>query len=842
MIELKNVSKTYTSRKSKNTKALNDISLTLNDNGMTFILGKSGSGKSTLLNILGGLDKYDSGEMIIMGKSTKTFTQKDYDSYRNTYVGFIFQEFNILEDYDVSENIKLALQLQQKEVNEKELEALLSKLELSELTKRKVNELSGGQKQRVAIARALVKKPKIILADEPTGNLDSKTGRQVIELLKEISKETLVVVVSHDEEYANKYGDRILEIKDGQIINDSNEIKINSNNNDYYKIIKSHLPLKDSFKLGFGSLKHKKIKLFFTILLTIITLGFLSCIDTLSSYNFSETHAQTLVENNEQFIQIEKKHIMLDEFNTYFDTLLPFDEESKKEVKNKLGKNLYDVYHVYIYNEPSSNSNILHIQEDAENYYYENPAEIVVTNDINKILKDEIIGSNPKNKDEIVISNYLANKIIKNGIEVHETVYKDEFKESKIYFPKTYQEILDNKYTYYFGDKAKIKIVGIINYDLTDNTPEYIDNVLLKSYVNSDFIDNIIVPSTKTLKTIYELEALTNDNINLEYLNSASILNHEIEYYNGFEWIKSRELKDNEIIVSMQQLVRMDANYFEELNKYINNSSGDYTILEKKFTANYINNQNIIGKSVNLKIYYSKYLNDVVDEFKDLKIVGVVLNDKVCESNNTQVQDCIYYDNNYISGNVLESYIGKSFDKSSVLIPMTDKKEIKEATDMFPVLSELAIKSTYSERLYSEKLILDAMKTLATYVGIVFLAFTIFLISNFMFTSLSYRKKEIGILRALGSRNLDIVKILLWEAFTLSIISATIASILLVIVSNLMNKFILSQVDMLTVPFVVGIRQFLVIYLLVFMVTIISSLLPILKISKMKPIDAILNK
>ena len=247
----------------------------------------------------------------------------------------------------------------------------------------------------------------------------------------------------------------------------------------------------------------------------------------------------------------------------------------------------------------------------------------------------------------------------------------------------------------------------------------------------------------------------------------------------------------------MQQLVRMDANYFEELNKYINNSSGDYTILEKKFTANYINNQNIIGKSVNLKIYYSKYLNDVVDEFKDLKIVGVVLNDKVCESNNTQVQDCIYYDNNYISGNVLESYIGKSFDKSSVLIPMTDKKEIKEATDMFPVLSELAIKSTYSERLYSEKLILDAMKTLATYVGIVFLAFTIFLISNFMFTSLSYRKKEIGILRALGSRNLDIVKIFLWEAFTLSIISATIASILLVIVSNLMNKFILSQVSVI---------------------------------------------
>ena len=187
MIELKNVSKTYKSKKGNNTKALDNVTLKFDNAGMTFILGKSGSGKSTLLNIIGGLDKYDSGDMSILGKSSKDFTQADFDSYRNTYIGFVFQEFNIL----------------------------LEKLELKDLKHRKVNELSGGQKQRVAIARALIKNPKVILADEPTGNLDSTTGKQVMDLLKEISKEKLVIIVSHDKESANTYGDRIIEIKDG---------------------------------------------------------------------------------------------------------------------------------------------------------------------------------------------------------------------------------------------------------------------------------------------------------------------------------------------------------------------------------------------------------------------------------------------------------------------------------------------------------------------------------------------------------------------------------------------------------------------------------------------------
>ena len=165
MIELKNVVKKYKSKKGHTTTALNNISIKFDNKGMTFILGKSGSGKSTMLNVIGGLDKYDSGDIIILGKSTKNFRKADFDSYRNTYVGFVFQEFNILEDYNVYENIVLALQLQKKDIDKNKIDELLEKLELKNLKTRKVNELSGGQKQRVAIARALIKDPKIILAD-----------------------------------------------------------------------------------------------------------------------------------------------------------------------------------------------------------------------------------------------------------------------------------------------------------------------------------------------------------------------------------------------------------------------------------------------------------------------------------------------------------------------------------------------------------------------------------------------------------------------------------------------------------------------------------------------------
>lgn len=201
-------------------RAIDDVSVRFGEKGMVFLLGKSGSGKSTLLNLCGGLDSPDSGEIIIKGRSSKDFSRSDFDSYRNTFVGFIFQEYNILNEFSVEDNIALALELQGKNKNKEQVRAILEQVELEDFAKRKPNTLSGGQKQRVAIARALVKNPEIIMADEPTGALDSNTGKQVFDTLKKLSKDKLVIVVSHDREFAKIYGDRIIELKDGKIISD----------------------------------------------------------------------------------------------------------------------------------------------------------------------------------------------------------------------------------------------------------------------------------------------------------------------------------------------------------------------------------------------------------------------------------------------------------------------------------------------------------------------------------------------------------------------------------------------------------------------------------------------
>ncbi len=220
MLEIRNITKVYRSKTGESVKALDNVSIQFPESGMVFLLGKSGSGKSTLLNVIGGLDSADSGEFVIMGKSSKDFVGSDFDAYRNTFIGFIFQEYNILDDFTVGANIGLALELQGKKATDEAINGILAQVDLLNYARRKPNELSGGQKQRVAIARALVKEPQIIMADEPTGALDSNTGKQIFDTLKELSKSKLVLVVSHDRDFAERYADRIIELSDGRVIED----------------------------------------------------------------------------------------------------------------------------------------------------------------------------------------------------------------------------------------------------------------------------------------------------------------------------------------------------------------------------------------------------------------------------------------------------------------------------------------------------------------------------------------------------------------------------------------------------------------------------------------------
>ncbi len=219
MLQLQNITKIYKSGRRGECRALDSVSFDLPERGMVFVLGKSGSGKSTMLNILGGLDSATSGELLIDGNLFSRFTPAEQDNYRNQYVGFIFQDFCLIDGLTVTDNVRLSLDLLGQE-NDEKVNKLIGEVGLETERHRYPRELSGGQCQRVAIARALVKSPRVLLADEPTGNLDSKTAKQIISLLKELSKDRLVVVVSHNVSDAENYADRIIELADGKIIRD----------------------------------------------------------------------------------------------------------------------------------------------------------------------------------------------------------------------------------------------------------------------------------------------------------------------------------------------------------------------------------------------------------------------------------------------------------------------------------------------------------------------------------------------------------------------------------------------------------------------------------------------
>ena len=217
MLEIKNLSKLYISKKKKHVLALDDISFTLPDKGLVFIIGKSGSGKSTLLNLISGLDSITNGDIIADGNSLAKMSRRGFEKYMSSYIGFIFQDYHLLDEFTVYQNVQLAQDISNTKNNPIEV---LNMVGLEDMAKRYPRELSGGQKQRVAIARALVKNPHVILADEPTGNLDIKSTKQVLDILKEISKERLVIIVSHNLKDADLYADRIIELREGKIISD----------------------------------------------------------------------------------------------------------------------------------------------------------------------------------------------------------------------------------------------------------------------------------------------------------------------------------------------------------------------------------------------------------------------------------------------------------------------------------------------------------------------------------------------------------------------------------------------------------------------------------------------
>ncbi len=347
MLELKNVKKSFKTGDFVQ-QALKGINLNFGDKEFVAILGSSGSGKTTLLNIIGGLDHYDSGDLIIKGKSTKKFKEKDWDAYRNNSIGFIFQSYNLIGHISVLGNIELSMTLSGVSSKEKKQRAMevLEKVGLKEHAHKKPNQLSGGQMQRVAIARALVNNPEIILADEPTGALDSTTSVQIMELIKNIAKDKLVIMVTHNPELAEKYATRIVEVKDGLVINDTNNEKEQGNSQQEYKLKKTSMGFFTALKLSFTNIWTKKGRTLLTAFASSIGIIGIALILSLSNgfdIQIDEFQKNTL---SQMPIAISQVAMNMDE-ESFAEMTISSENEEKEIDESKIypQKQLEDITH-----------------------------------------------------------------------------------------------------------------------------------------------------------------------------------------------------------------------------------------------------------------------------------------------------------------------------------------------------------------------------------------------------------------------------------------------------------------------------------------------------------------
>lgn len=297
MLELKDIKKYYTVGTST-TKALDGVTVAFRKQEFVAILGPSGSGKTTMLNVIGGLDNYDSGDMIINGKSTKSFKDRDWDAYRNNSIGFVFQSYNLISHLGIIDNVELGMTLSGVSKEEKRAKATdaLTRVGLAEHMHKKPNQLSGGQMQRVAIARALANDPDILLCDEPTGALDSETSVQIMELIQELSKEKLVIMVTHNPELAHKYAGRIIEFKDGRIIKDSNP-HVEGQKKDQFELKHTKMSFMTALRLSFNNIRTKKGRTFLTAFASsigIIGIAIVLSLSTGFQKQIDNTQSETL--------------------------------------------------------------------------------------------------------------------------------------------------------------------------------------------------------------------------------------------------------------------------------------------------------------------------------------------------------------------------------------------------------------------------------------------------------------------------------------------------------------------------------------------------------------------
>ena len=434
--------------------ALNGISLNLRDNEFVAILGPSGSGKTTLLNIIGGLDRYDSGDLIINGISTKRYKDRDWDSYRNHTIGFVFQSYNLIPHQTVLANVELALTISGISKNERRKRAIdaLKEVGLGEHLHKRPNQMSGGQMQRVAIARALVNDPDILLADEPTGALDSETSVQVMELLKEVARDRLVVMVTHNPELAEAYATRIVELRDGIIRSDSNPYEVSSDKLEvprHENMGKSSMSFLTSLLLSFNNLRTKKAR---TILTSFAgSIGIIGIALILSLSNGVNQYIQSIEEETLSEYPLQIQSTGFDITSMMTDTQPNQNNEEKDDTKihvsqmitnmfSKIGSNDLTSLKKYL---DSGKSNIKENTNSIE-YTYNVAPQIYSTNtdlirQVNPDKSFSSLGLGSSANSNSLMSSMMSTDVFYQ-MPSNTSLYEDQYDIKAGNWPKNYNE------------------------------------------------------------------------------------------------------------------------------------------------------------------------------------------------------------------------------------------------------------------------------------------------------------------------------------------------------------------------------------------------------------------
>ena len=916
MLQIRNLTKTYKVGSGR-VVALDNINLDFPDKGLVFIVGKSGSGKSTFLNILGGLDKMDSGDIIINGRSTNDFSRRDFDAYRNYHIGFIFQEFNLIEDISVKENIAIALKIQSKSHDETTIDEALKMVNLEGLGYRTPKELSGGQKQRISVARALVKNPNIILADEPTGALDSKTGYELISSLKTLSKNKLVIVVTHDFEMANVFGDEIIKLNDGRIVDhltiskdykvlkneriSNNILKISSGNEIidtefikenlskektsyvcltanpetftvaypevYDKVFakedlskkfvskkgefedlkiakgkksnqKAKIEFKECLKMAVQHFKTSKGRFLFLLIFTILSFSMLGLTYTLSKVNNDNIIANTLVNNNIELGIMEKHGTNGKENFTITNTNALKNEYS--DINFAIGKTISLSY------TPSS-------KPSGSAFEMGEFKGIVECSDISKLNLNIIEGkykfdSSSLENNEIIISDYAAYELRRTGY-----LGRDNQGIYGIIKPESLTEQINSTIVI---NTTEYKIVGVFDTNFEDFLPLLISEVYvndeqeqassleaLKSYYYArifgpngfykKYIDGSGHDVAPTYFSVYSdripLYGYNSEEENLlaSYTYTSINANQLSKFYSYDEvkedstfkyktiWGNSDiKLKDNQVILSYDWLKDNGFIYKEQIEEAVK-----------------VINQNLLFR----KMYDSSTVDSIVYD-KGVEVVAVI---DVGDNISIDGSKFDFYSDVpiYLSESFKDMIKNAVYSYDQILFTLDGSKaDYKETIHEF-TSSGYSVLNIDGKTSYGAESI-KSLKNVVLFISIVFSIFSLLILFNYSLNNVKARKKEIGILRATGARGRDVLKIFVVEEGILATIVTILSLIIVVVASTYINNS-LGNLDIGIQLIVFNFVDILTIALLIYLIYGFSTLLPVMSVVNMKPIDAI---